>query len=70
MMYRLVLCIRVHVYNTRFVYLCIFYENEKYLSKRNDGYRTVSHIVSYISHDNPKFVYVIMSFVPFGYQPG
>ena len=29
----------------------------------------LSHIVSYISCDNPKFVYVILSFLPIGYQP-
>ena len=28
---------------------------------------TLSHIVSFISRDNPGFVYVILSFPPFGY---
>ena len=31
-------------------------------------FRVLSHIVSYISGDNPKFVYAILSFPPFGYQ--
>ena len=32
-------------------------------------YMPLSHIVSYISRGNPKFVYVILSFPPYGYQP-
>ena len=38
-------------------------------ARASSPYELLSHIVTYITRGNPKFVYVILSFPPLGYQP-